>query len=304
MTTLLIVGHGSREPSGNAEIEQFVAQWREQYPQWHTELCFIELADVLIPEGLDKAAEHAKQNDGKVLVLPLILNAAGHVKKDIPYALYAAHTRHPNVSFSYAHNLYVCDPILKILRRQLRAAMLQLDMPDQQNTGVILLGRGSKDRHANGDLAKMARWLFELNDYQSVDLAFTGVSYPRLEGMAQRQIQLGARQVVVLPYYLFTGVLFKRIERQVENLKQQYPHVRFAHSRYIGFEKEIYELLAQRVHGWQNGDASVILSSDSNQFGLTEAEVQDAAHHQHHHHHHDHDDSGEIRRCCGCGRHE
>ena len=32
----------------------------------------------------------------------------------------------------------------------------------------------------------------------------------------QRQVALGMRQVVVLPYYLFTGTLIQRIERQVD----------------------------------------------------------------------------------------
>jgi sirohydrochlorin cobaltochelatase len=60
-------------------------------------------------------------------------------------------------------------------------------MPDPQTTGVILLGRGSSDAGANGELAKMARWIFEDNDHELVDLAFTGVTWPRLETVVQRQ---------------------------------------------------------------------------------------------------------------------
>ena len=32
-TTLLLVGHGSRESSGNQEIEDFAQAWRAQRPQ-------------------------------------------------------------------------------------------------------------------------------------------------------------------------------------------------------------------------------------------------------------------------------
>ncbi len=300
--TLLIVGHGSRQASGNQEIEQFVAQWQEQNQQWHIELCFIEFANILLAEGLENAAQHAMKSDKKVLVLPLILNAAGHVKKDIPYAIYAAHKKYPEVSFSYAYNLFVCDEILAILRRRLYFVMRQLDMPDPQTTGLILLGRGSSDRHANGDLAKMARWLFEISNHQLVDLAFTGVTYPRLEMVVQRQVKLGARQIVVLPYYLFTGVLIERINRQMQHLQHQYPHVRFAHGRYFGFEKEIFDLLDQRVHSWLKGEDKLIMSSDGNMFGLSEADLEAAQHHQHHHHHHD-DHDHKNNHCCGCGRH-
>jgi precorrin-8X/cobalt-precorrin-8 methylmutase len=58
-------------------------------------------------------------------------------------------------------------------------------------TGVVLLGRGSSDAGANGELAKMARWVFEDNEHELVDLAFTGVTWPRLETVVQRQAKPG-----------------------------------------------------------------------------------------------------------------
>ena len=71
------------------------------------------------------------------------------------------------------------------LQRRLAQAMLTLDMPDPATTGIILLGRGSSDMHANGDMARMARWLYESEPgHELVDLAFTGVTWPRLERVA------------------------------------------------------------------------------------------------------------------------
>jgi len=177
-----------------------------------------------------------------VLVLPLILNAAGHVKMEIPEAIEHARAHCPGTEFLYGPHLTACDPILAVLRRNLRQCMATLDMPDPTTTGVVLLGRGASDRQANGDVAKMARWLMEETDHELVDLAFTGITWPRLERVVQRQVQLGMKQVVVLPYYLFTGTLMQRIARQVEHLRQQYPQVRFAQASYFGFEKEIFAL--------------------------------------------------------------
>ena len=50
-------------------------------------------------------------------------------------------------------------------------------MPDLVTTSVILLGRGSSDRMANGDVARMARWLFEVSEHELVDIAFTGITH-------------------------------------------------------------------------------------------------------------------------------
>ena len=56
-TTLLLVGHGSREPSGNQEIEDFAQAWRAQRPQWRIEVCFIEFSAATLERGLDAAAQ-------------------------------------------------------------------------------------------------------------------------------------------------------------------------------------------------------------------------------------------------------
>ncbi|MFH0352527.1 MAG: CbiX/SirB N-terminal domain-containing protein, partial [Chromatiales bacterium] len=122
-----------------------------------------------------------------------------------------------------------------------------LDAPDPKTTGVILLGRGSSDRMANGDVAKMARWLLEETEHELVDLAFTGITHPRLERVVQRQVRLGMTQITVLPYYLFTGTLIERIKRQVGHLRAQYPRIRFALADHFGFEEEIFHLVDDRV---------------------------------------------------------
>jgi sirohydrochlorin cobaltochelatase len=73
---ILLVGHGTRDPAGNREIEAFADRWRQQRPDWRIEVCFIEFAEVLVADGLARAAHQAR----RVVVMPLILNAAGHVK--------------------------------------------------------------------------------------------------------------------------------------------------------------------------------------------------------------------------------
>jgi sirohydrochlorin cobaltochelatase len=181
--------------------------------------------------------------------------------------------------------LTACDPVLAILKRRLRGAMNALDMPDPTTTGVVLLGRGSSDRGANGDMAKMARWLLEEGDHELVDLAFTGITWPRLEKVVQRHVVLGMRQVVVLPYYLYTGTLMQRIHRQVEHLRGQYPQVRFACTEHFGFEKEIFELMDQRVADLRAGVPDSRLPCD----GCTYREIaHDHGHGHSHAHTHEH----------------
>lgn len=276
-TTILLVGHGSREKSGNDEIEQFAAQWRTRQPQWRIDICFIEFSALTLDVGMANAAKGAN----RVIVVPLILNAAGHVKMEIPDHIAHAREDFPGVQFDYAPHLTACDPILAILKRRLRDAMLKLDMPDPTTTGVVVLGRGASDRQANGEMAKMARWLMEETDHELVDLAFTGITWPRLERAVQRQVLLGMTNIVVLRYYLFSGTLVERIGRQVEHLRVQYPTVRFALSHHFGFETEIFELLETRVRDLLNGEPMAAMPCDGCKF----REIAQEAGHGHSHAH-------------------
>jgi len=247
-TTLLIAAHGSRNRDGNQEILAFAEQWRERHPGKRIEVCFIEHADVLLEEGLDRAAQGAR----RVLTIPLILNAAGHVKMELPAAVDAARTRHPDVDFALTRHLGMGREILAVLQSELDRLMRKLAVPDPQTTGVVLLGRGSSDAGANGELARMARWVFEDNDHELVDLAFTGITWPRLETVVARQIKLGMAQVCIVPVYLFTGVLIERIKAQVERLRGQYPQVAFALGQHFGFDAAIFDLLDSRIAGDAN----------------------------------------------------
>ena len=286
-TTLLLVGHGSRGREGNTETINFAAQWREKHPAWRIEVCFIEHAEVLLDEGLDRAARGAK----KVIAIPFILNAAGHVKMELPHALEEARTRHPGVEFVVTRHLGMGREIFAVLQGQLDRLMKQMAVPDPMTTGVILLGRGSSDAGANGELAKMARWIFEDNDHELVDLAFTGVTWPRLETVVQRQVKLGMMQIAILPVYLFTGVLIERIKEQVARLQRQYPQVSFALGTHFGFDKGIFEVLDAKVAG--EPDAGGMLECD----GCKYREAAEDEHlHDHSHtaigacaHGHDHD---------------
>jgi sirohydrochlorin cobaltochelatase len=244
-TTILLVGHGSRFHGGNAETMQFAEQWRARHPDWRIETCFIEYDEVLLETGLDRAASDSR----RVLVLPFILNAAGHVKMEIPAALEGARARHPDVTFECTRHLGMGPEVLAVLQDRLHALMRGLDMPDPRTTGVILLGRGSSDPGANGELARMARWVFEANDHDLVDLAFTGITWPRLETVVQRQARLGMTQIAVVPVYLFAGRLTERIAGQIARLRGQYPGISFALGEHFGFEEGIFSLLDARVLG-------------------------------------------------------
>ncbi len=252
---VLLVAHGTRDPGneGNREVEEMAGLWRGRHPETDIRLCWIEHAPVLLKEGMDRAAAGLGDAGGRLLVLPLILNTAGHVKSDIPQAIETARARYPKVEFRYGHHLGTTDQLLKALRFRLHQAMVELAMPDPRTTGVVLLAHGASDIEATGEVAKMAHWIYETTQHDLVLPAFTGICFPRLEQVVQRLDLLGASQIIVLPYYLFTGRLIRRIERQVERLGSQYPNRVIVQADYIGVHEQLLDLLDLRLQQCRDG---------------------------------------------------
>jgi len=248
---ILLVGHGSRHQRGHAEVKHFAEQWRKRHPEQQIELCFLEFDAVTLALGL----EHAGQVAQRVIVVPLMLGAATHVKKDIPQAVDVARQCFPDVRFVIASHLgknegksggrnedegeHVCQALLSALLQ----AMPDSSHVDAQDTGVVVLARGSSDVEANADLHYLADWLLEHTTHQRVDLAFTSMAVPTLENAVQKQLEQGVKQVIILPYYLFTGVLMERIAAQVQQLQAQYPHIPFALAKHIGCNVHLLDKL-------------------------------------------------------------
>jgi sirohydrochlorin cobaltochelatase len=144
-------------------------------------------------------------------VVPLVLVAAGHSKGDIPAALRREEQRHPGLSFRYARPLGPHPLLLADLEERLLGAVPREDWPD---TAVVLVGRGATDPDANSEVAKTARLLLEGRGIGTVETAFISLATPSVPDGLERARLLGYKRVVVLPFFLFEGVLPDRIRAQ------------------------------------------------------------------------------------------
>ncbi|WP_030347044.1 sirohydrochlorin chelatase [Streptomyces sp. NRRL S-1022] len=296
MTTppaLLIAGHGTRDDAGAEAFRDFVRELGRRHPGLPVAGGFIELSPPPLGEAVSELVE---QGVRRFAAVPLMLVSAGHAKGDIPAALAREKERHPGISYTYGRPLGPHPALLSVLERRLDEA---LDGADRAETTVLLVGRGSTDPDANAEVFKAARLLWEGRGYAGVETAFVSLAAPDVPSGLDRCVALGAKRVVVLPYFLFTGILPDRVRRQTEDWAAAHGDVDVRSADVIGPEPELLDLVMERYEEAVKGDLRmncdscvyrIALPGFEDKVGLPQQPHfhpdDDDHHHGHGHHHH------------------
>ena len=97
----------------------------------------------------------------------------------------------------------------------------------RHDTLLMVVGRGASDPDANSNVAKMMRMLWEGMGFGWGETAYSGVTFPLVAPALDKAARLGFRRIIVFPYFLFTGVLVKRIYAAADEAAARYPGDRF-----------------------------------------------------------------------------
>ncbi len=248
MGALLLVGHGTTSPAGVNQFDELVHLVRATHPGDQVEGGFLELASPPIQVA---AARLAGAGHAVVDVVPLVLVAAGHSKGDIPAALARERECHPGLALRYARPLGPHPDLLADLADRLRAVVEEELWP---STAVILVGRGATDPDANAEVAKTSRLLFEGRGIGTVETSFVSLAEPGVVAALDRTSRLGFDRVVVLPYFLFAGVLPDRIATQTAAWSAANPAVDVRLAGVIGPSPRLAGLVAVRRAELSGGD--------------------------------------------------
>jgi sirohydrochlorin cobaltochelatase len=245
---LVIVGHGTRDEGGAEQFREFVGRVRDRAGGLGVGGGFIELS---LPPLTDAVADLVAQGHRRFVAVPLVLVAAGHAKGDIPGSLAREGQRFAGISFAYGRPLGPHPAVLAMLEERLDAV---LDPADRAETAVLLVGRGSTDPDANAEITKVARLFWEGRGVAFAETAFVSLAWPSVAEGLERARLLGAKRVVVLPYFLFSGVLPDRVVAQAAEYAAANPDVEVRCAPLLGDTDELAELVLERYREGLAGD--------------------------------------------------
>ena len=245
---MLIIGHGTKNAAGCAEFAELVDQVQLRVPYVDVAGGFLELAPPPIQDAVTRLVDAGHTS---IDVVPLVLVAAGHSKGDIPAALEREKLRHPGLSFRYGRPLGPHPDLLAVAEARLGALVPREHWAD---TAVVLVGRGATDPDANAEVSKTARLLQEGRGIGTVETAFISLAQPSVPQGLERSRLLGFGRVVVLPWFLFAGVLPDRITAQTVEWAAAHPDVQVLSAGLIGPGQELAGVVVERWGEIGGGD--------------------------------------------------
>jgi precorrin-8X/cobalt-precorrin-8 methylmutase len=245
--TVLLVGHGSRDPEGKREFADLVGRVRASVPGVAVEAGVLEFADPAMP-SVDEAIDRCAAGGATGLrVVPILLHTAMHSRTDVPAVMARGAQRHRGLELRLAPPLALEEPLLDILGERVRMAEERAAPLPETDTAVLLVGRGSHDAAANADFFRTGRLFAERCGCRPVECCFVSLAQPDVPTGLERCLRLGARRVLVAPYFVNTGVLVKRIADQVAQSRERHPEAELLLTTHLGIHAKLVDLIRVRA---------------------------------------------------------
>jgi sirohydrochlorin ferrochelatase len=233
---LLIIGHGTRESKGVAAMLDIARQTAALTRGSLVEPCFLEMASPTIAQGVGRLVA---QGARRIRAVPLLLFAAGHVRRDIPRALAASQSEYPDVEIEQAAHLGCQTPIVELSARRYREAMVRQPAAAGEKTSLIMVGRGSRDADATREMYDFAEHRRRMVPVDTLQVCFLAFQQPRLPLALEQAAKSGAKQVVVQPHLLFAGTLLERFHAEVNLARKRWPATDWITTDVLGPEQLI-----------------------------------------------------------------
>ena len=282
---VMVCGHGSRSQPAVDEFAVVAERLRDVFPDWPVEYGYLEFANPVLRDGLDRLREAGCDH---ILAVPGMLFAAMHAKNDIPSVLNTYAATH-GVRIQYGRDLGVDPKMVAAAGDRVREAIARADAEQGavplHDTCLVVIGRGASDPDANSNVAKITRLLWEGFGFGWAETGYSGVTFPLVEPCLERVVKLGFRRIVVFPYFLFTGVLVDRIYGFTDWVAERHPDVQFVKAGYLNDHSQVVATFAERVREILDGQNAMNCQMCKYRAQVLGFEAEVGSPQESHHHH-------------------
>jgi precorrin-8X/cobalt-precorrin-8 methylmutase len=253
--SIVVAAHGSRDPAAVSEVEALIESMRDAAPGRSISHGFLEFAVPTVDEAVRAVIASGAR---RVLMLPALLLAATHAKNDMPGELTLLKRQFPGVEFHYGSPADLHPLLLRLAQQRIVEAEACAErLVKRSDACLVVVGRGTSDPDANADVAKLARMLEEGMGFGTSFVCYAGTAHPSVAAGLRKAARLSDQRLVIFPYFLFDGVLVKRIYAAADELHASFPQIEVLKAGYLGAHTDVAQVFLERAREGLEGRAAM-----------------------------------------------
>ena len=273
---VLVVGHGTRKPSGQQQLKELVEQMRRIEPSWRMEASFLELAEPTIEQAIEGLAA---QGFRRIVVVPILLFTAAHAKSDIPDAVSEVAAKCGITVVGQTPSLGTAQEVIALSNRryieitsqaqergcpeghcgygypQACAEVCPVRGKSSYRVALAMVGRGTSDPEALAHMRRFTDLVAEQRSLAWVSTGFFAGGVPSVDELLAQAAALRPADpsdpisssefstnptcdtVVIQPHLLFEGELMDQLRARVQRCRQESPDRQWVLARCLGADE-------------------------------------------------------------------
>ena len=239
--TILLLGHGSRDPAAQEEFERFVVFFKEWSGFPRISSGYLELAEPSIPEAIDRAAAEGPE---RIWIYPLFLFPGRHVLTDLPHLLSEAGARHRKIAIYFSEAMHRHPKLLELAKIRIGPVPTEAG-----RSAVLVVAHGSNESMGIEAVERFAARLKPMFPGAHFLPCFSEIALPSIQETLARCVTMGITSIVLFPCVLFAGRVLQGIHAKVEKLREAYPTLSIRMADYFGVHPLLAEIVWEGVQG-------------------------------------------------------
>ncbi|MBL4795223.1 MAG: sirohydrochlorin chelatase [Pseudomonadales bacterium] len=293
---ILFVGHGSRDNDAVREFEQLKTHFSKEFPDRLVSYGFLEFARPIIADGITDLINRGATN---ITAIPGMLMAAMHAKNDIPSELNNLQASVDSINITYGSELGVNANMIQAARYRIEECESEFgESYERKDTLLVVVGRGASDPDANSNICKITRMLEEGMGFGWATTCYSGVTTPLMPDALVRVKGLGFKNIIIFPYFLFTGRLVKKIYQWADDFQNSNPDLKVVKAPYLNDHPLVLQAFKDNLIETEEGSPNMNCQLCQYRVQIVGNEKKVGTPQESHHHHvqgigtdhsHDHD---------------
>lgn len=252
-SAILVVGHGTRKPSGAAQLRQLVETMRRMASDEALFESFLELAEPTIEDAMKRIQEEGFR---RVKVVPVLLFEAGHARSDIPDAVAEAASRFGIEVVGQSPPLGTAPYVLKLSDERFHEIAVhgrERGCPEQHcaragscqsecwlrgvslgTIGLAMVGRGTSDTTALEHMRELTRLVAVQRSIIWHATGFFAGGSPTVDELLDQAAATACDTILVQPHLLFEGELMDQLRSKLQDRSERHAPQRWLLARTLG----------------------------------------------------------------------